>query len=96
LVGHDSTTVVNLHHGAAYDVRIDRTTIFGNPFRIGPDGDRGAVLDKYRAYFLNRVDSDSTFRQRVLELRNKRLACWCAPVLCHGMIIAEWLHNNSE
>ena len=90
------TTVVNIHHGATYDERIDRASIFGNPFHLGRDGDRTTVLEKYRTYFLRRVDDDAEFRRRVLELRGKKLGCWCAPKLCHGMIIAEWLAQHDS
>ena len=47
------TTVVNLNdyveeQGSGFLVRIDRMTKWGNPFRIGTDGDRDAVIEKYR------------------------------------------------
>ena len=87
------TTVVNMHV-AEFDVVIDRTSLFGNPFHLGKDGDRQAVLAKYRAYFHERVERDVEFRRSVLTLRGKRLGCHCAPKLCHGMTIAEWLEAN--
>jgi len=84
------TTIVNVRH-SAYDELIDRTSIFGNPYHLGRDGDRATVLEKYRAYFLQRIVNDPEFRRRVLELRGKRLGCHCAPKPCHGMVIVEWL-----
>lgn len=87
------TTVVNMRT-SKYDVVIDRTSPFGNPFHLGVDGDRTTVLAMYREYFERRVADDAEFRRKVLTLRGKRLGCWCAPQLCHGMIIAEWLENN--
>jgi hypothetical protein len=27
-------------------------------------------------------------------LRGKRLACWCAPLPCHGDVIVEWLESH--
>jgi hypothetical protein len=84
------TTVVNMRN-SAYDVAIDRTSPFGNPFHLGKDGDRTTVLAKYREYFLERVEKDADFKRKVLALRGLRLGCWCSPLLCHGMIIAEWL-----
>ena len=35
-----------------YSVRIDRGSLFGNPFILGKDGDRDAVCDAYRDYYL--------------------------------------------
>jgi hypothetical protein len=90
------TTIVNMHHTDAFDVKIDRSSIFGNPFYLGTQGDRDAILIKYRTYFLQRIDRDIDFRQQVLGLRNKRLACWCSPKRCHGEVIVEWLNANQE
>jgi len=87
------TTVVNMRT-SKYDVAVDRSSPFGNPFHLGADGDRTTVLAKYREYFEKRVVDDPGFRQKVLALRGLRLGCWCAPQLCHGMIIAEWLEKN--
>lgn len=88
------TTVVN-RRTSEFDVAIDRSSPFGNPFHLRNDGDRPTVLAKYREYFMRRVQQDSKFRARVLALRGKRLGCHCAPKLCHGMIIVEWLEMNS-
>ena len=87
------TTVVNMRT-AKYDVAVDRSSPFGNPFHLGKDGDRAAVLAKYREYFHERIEKDPEFRRKVLTLRGLKLGCWCAPLLCHGMIIAEWLEAN--
>ena len=41
--------VLNKHHAGvpAGAVYIGRGSKWGNPFRIGPDGDRAAVIAKY-------------------------------------------------
>jgi hypothetical protein len=74
------------------EILIDRTTIFGNPFQIGRDGDRVQVLAKYKEYFHRRL-TDPLFRSKVLELKGKVLGCWCVPLACHGTVIAEYLNN---
>jgi len=90
------TTVVNLRDKPARPYcRIDRVTIYGNPFVIGPDGDREQVLRSYAVYFEDRIQRDARFRAAVLALKGKRLACWCAPEMCHGDIIVEWLQQQS-
>ncbi len=80
------TSVVNLRHEEC-DVRIDRTSKWGNPYRIGPDGDRDEVCDKYEVYLLGRVD----LLRALEELRGKRLGCWCKPLRCHGDILVRFL-----
>ena len=94
-----ATTIVNLRRKRGqlrpvYDVKIDRSTVFGNPFEIGRDGDRNQVVEKYKEYFYKRIQTDLLFKQKVLELKGLTLACWCAPLLCHGMVIAEYLEAN--
>ena len=90
-----SNEVVNLRDKPARPYcLIDRRTIYGNPFEIGKDGDRKTVVKKYAAYFEDRIAKDRAFRRAVLALRDKKLACWCAPKLCHGHVIAAWLESE--
>lgn len=88
------TTVVNIKRHKC-DVYIGRGSPFGNPFRIGDDGDRAQVLVKYRNYFNQRL-TDQSFRDKVLELKGKVLGCWCKPLACHGDVIIEYLENTNE
>lgn len=60
-------------------------SIFGNPFRIGRDGTRQEVIERYRAHVLTIIGLHAFLR----EIRGKRLACWCAPETCHGDVLAE-------
>lgn len=87
------TRVVNLRRTGDYDVYIGRaghgqSGYFGNPFN---DGTRESNIERFRTYFLERVESDPVFRSRVLALKGKRLACFCAPLRCHGDVIKAWL-----
>ena len=89
-----TTLVVNLRHHP-YDIYIGRTGhgqdgYFGNPFRAPPYS-REEAIERFRTYFLRRIETDSSFRSRVLELRGKRLGCFCKPKACHGDVIAQWL-----
>ncbi len=85
------TTVVNLKMGS-YDAYIGRGSPFGNPFKIGKDGDRDEVIRKFRLYFKERL-KDSTFKSMILALRGKRLGCYCAPLACHGDVIVAYLNK---
>ena len=89
-----NTTVVNIKNKRC-DVRIDRTTMFGNPYRIGSDGDRKQVIEKYRIYFYNKL-KNSKFRDKVLQLKGKSLGCHCNPLACHGDVIVEYLEGINE
>lgn len=86
-----------------YDVYIGRwnrnvpvQSKWANPFKIGKDGTRAQVIEKYRDYLLSRQD----LMDALPELRGKRLGCWCvqSPVSelrqeqqCHGEVLLELL-----
>lgn len=74
-----------------YDVYIGRPSKWGNPFSIGPDGDRTEVIDKYKEHLRSNPDLIEDARN---ELKGKTLGCWCAPNLCHGDILAFVAEGN--
>ena len=71
---------------APYDVYVGRPSRFGNPFVIGRDGDRAAVIGRYRAWLLAQPALVERVRR---ELAGKVLGCWCAPLPCHGHVLAD-------
>jgi hypothetical protein len=81
------TNVVNkyTHKPTPDDVYIGRGSRWGNPFKIGPDGDREAVVAKYAHWI---TDKGSHLLPFIPELRGKNLICFCAPQLCHGHVLA--------
>lgn len=82
-------TVVHLKRDE-YDERIDRATVWGNPYVLGHDGTREEVIEKYRSWVLTSSDRPAVWvREHVHELRGKRLGCWCAPLACHGDVLLE-------
>ena len=87
--------VVNVSRESC-DAYVGRGSFLGNPFRTGRDGTRAEVVRKYRDYFELRVETDSAFRLRVLQLRGMSLGCHCAPRACHADVICEWLNRNGE
>ncbi len=93
------TTVVNkrsAEYMAVEDkVYIGRGSIWGNRYVIGKDGDRNEVIGMYKEWFLDKIENDAEFRKETWKLKGKALVCYCAPLLCHGNIIAEWLDWNS-
>jgi hypothetical protein len=91
------TIVVNIRF-SGYDEYIGRAGkgkdgYFGNPFPLIQGQPRGSTLVAYKAYFDERINSDPEFKRRVLELKGKRLGCFCKPAACHGDVIADYLNN---
>jgi hypothetical protein len=80
------TRVVNIRF-KHYDTYIGRGSRWGNPFRIGKDGDRFEVVLKYYTYLLSRPD----LIQSLPTLRGHRLGCYCSPELCHGEVLVALL-----
>jgi len=79
---------------AHYDVLVDRTTIWGNPFtwkfKDGIDPkfivkNRDEAIGKFRTWILTQPDLVA----QLPKLRGKILGCWCAPSRCHGDVLAE-------
>ena len=87
------TTVVNVHKRERSDVYIGRPGPFGNPYVIGTDGDRAEVIRLFRIYFYERLKRDPEWKKLVEGLRGKKLGCFCAPLSCHGHVIAEYLDH---
>ena len=67
-------------------VRIDRASEWGNPFELGKDGDREAVVRNYKDHYLPHKPS---LLAKLDELKGKALGCWCAPQRCHGSALRE-------
>jgi len=67
-----------------FDVYIGRPSKWGNPFVLGKDGNRDQVVQKYRDWLYTQPQ----LMKDLHELKDKVLACWCAPLLCHGHVLA--------
>ena len=78
--------VVNKRTCKNYDIYIGRPSKWGNPFVIGRDGTREQVIEQFRAYLLS---NPTLLEAARIELAGKVLACWCAPLLCHGDVLVE-------
>ena len=59
-------------------------SLFANPFKIGVDGTREEVIEKYEIWLRNRLENDPQLTEELLKLDGKVLGCWCAPKKCHG------------
>lgn len=79
-----------------YDLYIGRGSDWGNPYKIGRDGDRREVLGKYKEYLLR--GEGRTLLERIGELEGLTLGCYCAPrggltaddeTHCHGQLLLQ-------
>lgn len=91
------TKIVNLYK-EPYDIYIGRAGkgkdgYFGNPIKLKPTQKPGDTLTEYKEYFINKINTDSEFKDKVLELKGKILGCFCKPKPCHGDIIVEYLNS---
>ena len=100
------TKVVNIYR-EKYDVYIGRagkgqSGYFGNPHPVGfckicnCIHARDEAIAEYKKDFDKRMESDLEFKNKVLELKDKTLGCFCKPNnACHGDVIAEYLNGES-
>lgn len=80
------------HGKQGYDIYIGRPSCWGNPFVVGKDGDREQVIEKHRQWLLCRPD---LIKKAKRQLKGKILGCWCAPLPCHGDVLAEIANEES-
>lgn len=73
-----------------YDVYIGRPSKWGNPFKIGVDGTRREVIEKYEQYILNSPHLLNSLH----ELEGKVLGCWCKPNPCHGDVLVKLVNRK--
>lgn len=79
-----------------YDVLIDRTTKWGNPFTHLPIENtkaefqvktRKEAIESYRKWIIE--GEGKHLLNDLHELKDKTLGCWCKPDSCHGDVLAE-------
>lgn len=92
----DQTTVVNVDQ-EDFDVYIGRGTRWGNKYRIGIDGTREEVIEKYKR---DKLNDPYFFNDVIRQLQGRTLGCHCKPLPCHGDILVDiaegrliWNHN---
>jgi len=68
----------------------------GNPFHltnVKDDKERANVIQLYSDHFHARINYDIKFKEYVLSLRGKRIACFCKPLPCHLDVVVEYIEN---
>lgn len=74
-------------------VYIGRGSPWGNPFRIGKDGDRALVIAKFRAYAEAKIKVEPHWLE---PLEGKDVVCFCAPLACHGDVLASIIYKEGR
>jgi hypothetical protein len=69
---------------------VGRGSDWGNPFRIGYDGTRTEVINKFRTYALQRLVREKDW---LVPLVDRDLVCHCAPKACHADVIIELIRD---
>ena len=70
-------------------------SIFANPFKIGKDNNtRDDVIAEYRKYIVDKIENGQISENELLNLKGKRLGCWCKPEVCHGDILLQILDEK--
>lgn len=84
----------------AWQVRVDRSSILGNPFYMAIEAQRDEVCDKYEVYFEEQFRLNEQFKEelrRLYKLHKQygvlELYCWCAPKRCHAETIKKFLER---
>ncbi|WP_184631308.1 DUF4326 domain-containing protein [Xanthomonas sp. WHRI 7064] len=91
------TSVANKDKGEVFDVYIGRGTVWGNPYVIGPAGDREEVLRKYKYDFDRRLlRFFENHDENVNKIKGKILGCHCKPAACHGDILAAYINSLDD
>lgn len=88
----------NKEKGVVY-IRVDRSSVLGNPFKMNSEAQREAVIVKYKDYFRKEVKKEGDFRKEVIRLYkiakkyDLYLGCWCSPKKCHAEVIKEFIES---
>jgi len=70
-----------------------KQSIFANPFKVGKHGTREEVIEKYKIFIINKIETDKKIKNKLKKLKGKQLGCWCYPEQCHGDILLELINS---
>lgn len=87
--------VINMHRSPATPgIYVGRPSPLGNPYRLGKDGNRAEVLQKYREWLYRQITENNQTVLHALSNLNENdvLLCYCKPLACHADVINEVWH----
>jgi Domain of unknown function (DUF4326) len=105
---HDMPQRVQLKRRAGWrmppnTVRVDRATRWGNPLRVRPGYTAIDAIADYRRWLMGSLSplprwvpmEPPTLEDIRLHLKDKNLACWCAPGQpCHADVLLELANRD--
>ena len=69
-------------------VKVDRSSQWGNPFRVTSEHSADDAVRDFRAYVVGRLENGVGYPLEAL--RGKNLACWCkSGQPCHADVLIE-------
>jgi len=71
-------------------------SIWTTPYKIGRDGTRAEVVQKYETLMRAKLAVDKELRQALMQLEGKVLGCWCAPEPCHGHVLLKLIEEQRK
>ena len=89
----------NLYIGRAGIVFIDKerfpkkSSPFCNIFKIGRDGTREEVTQKYQQYITEKIKNEPELKNELISMKGKNLGCWCKPEPCHGDYLLQLINS---
>lgn len=66
-------------------------TPWGNPYRVGPDGNLDQVLDKYEGWARTQLSKNPNWLQPLI---GKDLVDWCEPGKCHADVLKKLIKEQ--
>lgn len=98
----DIITIKNLRNEKPenpWDVKVDRSSWFGNKFIMKNESDRDKVCVQYEEWFYDELfdsamQAELSFLKDTLHKYGKlNLFCWCSPKRCHAETIKRYLEK---
>ena len=88
--------IVNKKSFRGKGIYIGRPSALGNPYKVGVDGPRAEVIDKYRDWLRVQWQEDRNIKALLIALailhqseKEVHLICWYSPKPCHGDVIID-------
>lgn len=83
-------------------IKVDRTSVLGNPFYMANENERDLVCNQYEVYFKDKMEKKTDIAfvnevNRIMELSKENditLLCWCYPKRCHAETIIRYIKEN--
>lgn len=82
-------------------IKIDRSSVLGNPFYMQNESKRDFVCEQYETYFKDKIKNNDVYfineLNRIYEICIKNdvtLLCWCSPKRCHGETIKRYIDEK--